>query len=349
MMPQKDTSDELMAALLKHRPRLDRWLRHFGIDDAERPDIIQRALEKVWLASREKKLSNDVGGLLHTTAKNLAIDRHRELGTRMEYMPLLVVDGTATPTPEDELHKQRFWMAVKEAIDALSKRSADVLHARFFDELSMQELACSLNMSPASAYRAVDAALDELARELKRRGITGPLCIPMLDSALVERADAAPASDKHGARDVWTAPALASSSKQSRLWPDISKFVIGAVVGGALVYLFLSKERTPPPVARIPRYEVTIAPAAHSEPTAPIAPSTIVCPEFIAPMPPPARGKQQGPPAHPEPNAKPRLLAQICKKALDAHDCETARRICPEVPGSFGTLLAQQNRCSPAD
>ena len=46
-MPKNDTSDELMAALMKHRGRLDRWLRRFGIDDGERPDISLSASEKV--------------------------------------------------------------------------------------------------------------------------------------------------------------------------------------------------------------------------------------------------------------------------------------------------------------
>ena len=168
-MPKNDTSDELMAALMKHRGRLDRWLRRFGIDDGERPDIIQRAAEKVWLSLRGTRCPNDVGGLLHTAVKNLAIDRHRELGTRMEALPLLSIDDAASPNPEDELHKQRLWMCVRQAIDSLPERSAEVLRMRFFDELSVQELARALDISLASAYRAVDTALEELERELGRR------------------------------------------------------------------------------------------------------------------------------------------------------------------------------------
>lgn len=348
-MPKNDTSDELMAALMKHRGRLDRWLRRFGIDDGERPDIIQRAAEKVWLSLRGTRCPNDVGGLLHTAVKNLAIDRHRELGTRMEALPLLSIDDAASPNPEDELHKQRLWMCVRQAIDSLPERSAEVLRMRFFDELSVQELARALDISLASAYRAVDTALEELERELGRRGIAGPLCIPMLDRALVERADAAPASDKRGVQAAWSAPAFALPSRQSRFWHDMSKFVIGAVVGGVLVYLFLSNHGTPPAVARIPRYEVTIVPAAHRDArTEPVAIPTMVCPETPAAQPPRPSGKNGGP-GQPEPNAKPRLLAQICKKALDAHDCDTARRICPQVPGSFGALLAQQRPCTVAE
>jgi len=74
---------------------------------------------------------------------------------------------------EIELRRQRAWGALSESIQAFPSEDRLVLRMKFWDEMSVADIARALSIEQKSLYRRLERLLAELKRRLASAGITG--------------------------------------------------------------------------------------------------------------------------------------------------------------------------------
>jgi RNA polymerase sigma-70 factor (sigma-E family) len=115
-------------------------------------DLLQHALERV--LRRWSRIDGDPEGYLRRTMYNLAVDRWRRLGRRLEIFgtdPVVAVD--------DRTESLGIRDAILRALATLPPRQRAVLILRYFEERSMAEVAetlgCSVGTVKSSASRGL--------------------------------------------------------------------------------------------------------------------------------------------------------------------------------------------------
>ena len=75
-------------------------------------------------------------------------------------------------TPEERTELKEMARVVREAIAKLPERERLIIEARFYKNKKMREIGEQFNISPSRISRIVQAGLDKIKLELKRRGYT---------------------------------------------------------------------------------------------------------------------------------------------------------------------------------
>lgn len=82
--------------------------------------------------------------------------------------PHEIRDGALTPEENTEMTEMA--KIVREAIAKLPEREKQIIEARFFKNMKMREIGEVFGISPSRTSRIVQAGLDKVKLELKRRG-----------------------------------------------------------------------------------------------------------------------------------------------------------------------------------
>jgi RNA polymerase sigma factor (sigma-70 family) len=81
--------------------------------------------------------------------------------------PFELRDGSQTP--EEQTESSELGIIIKQAMTRLPERERQIIEARYFQNLKMREIGLLFNISPSRTSRIVQAALNRLKVELKRR------------------------------------------------------------------------------------------------------------------------------------------------------------------------------------
>ncbi|MFM7468446.1 MAG: sigma-70 family RNA polymerase sigma factor [Vampirovibrionales bacterium] len=81
--------------------------------------------------------------------------------------PFELRDGAQTP--EEQTESSELGLIIKQAMTRLPERERQIIEARYFQNLKMREIGLLFNISPSRTSRIVQAALNRLKVELKRR------------------------------------------------------------------------------------------------------------------------------------------------------------------------------------
>jgi len=154
-------------------PRVWRFLRRFGVPEADLEDLCQEVflvVHRRWSEFRgESAFSTWVIGIALRTA--LAHRRRRALRDALPLSAATVL----SPAPDQAaaLETRRLRERLQTALDALSEGKREVFVLYELEELSMQEVARLLELPLATCYSRLYAAREELASKLRRLGEGG--------------------------------------------------------------------------------------------------------------------------------------------------------------------------------
>lgn len=155
-----------MPTLPLYFRRLQRMLLRRGRSPDDAEDLIQDAFLKMQeYCERGGQVRQPEGFLVRTVlrlASNARRDEHRHLycDEQVENLKLLV---DTTPTPDEVLAGDQCLERMRDALDAVSRRTRDVLFMHRLDGLSYAQIAESLGVSVSAVEKHMAAALVVLA------------------------------------------------------------------------------------------------------------------------------------------------------------------------------------------
>jgi RNA polymerase sigma-70 factor (ECF subfamily) len=146
--------------------RLRKLLLRRGRTREEAEDLIQDAFLKMQeYCERGGQVRQPEGFLVRTVlrlAANARRDAHRELYTDEQIENLtLIMD--ATPTPDEVLAADQCLERMRNALDAVSRRTRDIFFMQRLDGLSYAEIAQRLGVSVSAVEKHIASALAILA------------------------------------------------------------------------------------------------------------------------------------------------------------------------------------------
>ncbi|MDI3283630.1 sigma-70 family RNA polymerase sigma factor [Polyangium sp. 15x6] len=322
---------EFAKTLESQRAKLRAWLsRRFPASDV--PDLVQETLLQCWKAREEYDPTRELGGWVHYRMRTVAHVHRKRARVREEAAPLLQEEDVAPFTPEREASNHETDSLLHRILDSLPAREREMVAARFFDELSIREIAASFDRTED----AVDAALRRVNKKMRealqrvgvedaRRTALLPLLFEQADGAEVE--DDAPSarptsvSTSIPAAGTPVGPTLAA-------WAPLARgLAVAAGVVGLLFYLLSRRES---PWANhfalvVPDLRPGGVVPLLTDPMQPPNP-TVEPPPLCPPSPPPPRTPPC--PADVPKNAGPRSLGRAAVNAQERGDKKSAAEAC---------------------
>lgn len=171
---QRGNEDAAMRIVALFEDRLIGYLclRTRDRDTAE--DIAQEVFLEAFLSRRKIRNAESLRGWLFTVASRKA-SRHRGHAHKVPIADLSWEDDTREEgvTPGDiPMLREEVFSHLTQAMDTLSDRDRQLVALRYFGQLSIKELAETLQMPMGSVGVTLDRALKKLRKELEAKGFS---------------------------------------------------------------------------------------------------------------------------------------------------------------------------------
>ena len=169
--------DERAAAAFRrlfelHFAELYRFAYRYVQSAESAKDLVHEGFLRLWRQRAEVDLDGATArSYLYTVVRYQALDHLRrrrvEERWRLEYAaPVMTEQGAAlAPGPDEELATRETAAAIRHAVDALSHRQRQVIHMRWHQQASYEEIAETLGISPKTVGVHIGRAIQRL-REL---------------------------------------------------------------------------------------------------------------------------------------------------------------------------------------
>ncbi|MDI1428125.1 sigma-70 family RNA polymerase sigma factor [Polyangium sorediatum] len=322
---------EFTRALESQRIKLQAWLsRRFPAADV--PDLVQETLLSCWKKREEYDPAKEIGGWVHYQMRTVAYAYQKRARVREQFAQLPHEDDAAPSTPEREASIQETDSLLYQILDSLPTQEREMVAARFFDELSIREIATSFGRTAD----AVDAALRRVNKKMRealqrvgvedaRRGVVLPFLMERSGGAEVE-------DDTQGARPTPVSTSLPVPVPPARpttdTWgPWARRFAVAA--GVVALLLFLLSRRDAPWANHL----ALVVPDLRPGGVVPVVTElmqprpTVEPPPFCPPSPPPPRALPC-PADDTYKNAGPRSLGRAAAIAHDRGDKKSVAEAC---------------------
>ena len=143
-------SDALVAQLFEDEgAALVRLARLFTDDRNAAEDLVQEAFIRLHKSASRIRSQDKAASYLRSIVINLARDHNRRGMMSFRHQEAIPI-GTAPDAPEDRLLLDEEQMLLLDEVRELSPRQRDCIFLRFYLELSAQEIADVLSISPNS-------------------------------------------------------------------------------------------------------------------------------------------------------------------------------------------------------
>ncbi|HVU28590.1 MAG TPA: RNA polymerase sigma factor [Verrucomicrobiae bacterium] len=151
----------------EHAQPLYAFLLNFARDEADTRDLLQEIFVKL---TREPKLLRgvrDERAFLIRLAHNAAIDLMRRRGTREKTKEHFAVEAVSifasTENPDEKFFRDELSVALGE----LPEEQRAVVHLKLWSELTFEQIATALDISPNTAASRYRYGLDKLRERLR--------------------------------------------------------------------------------------------------------------------------------------------------------------------------------------
>jgi len=135
-----------------------------SVDEAE--DLAQEAFLRVWSRRDTLDASRCLRSYLYQTARNLAINRARDLALHRRLEARELSRPLPAATPERVLEVEELRVLVQHALDALPARRREAFILAHLQNLSHIEIAQVMGIAPQTVANQISVALSTLRRNL---------------------------------------------------------------------------------------------------------------------------------------------------------------------------------------
>ena len=159
-----------MFSLASRLQSLRRLLRRRGASAAEAEDLVQEAVLRLHIYTREGGEVRNPNAFLIRTALNLAVDAHRrsrgDLYEREPVDELNLID--LSPAPDEILAAEQRLRRMKDALDRVNPKTREVFFMHRLQGFSHAEIAQQLRISVSSVEKHIASAVTLLAIQRQR-------------------------------------------------------------------------------------------------------------------------------------------------------------------------------------
>lgn len=159
-----------MLSLARRLQKLRRLLRRRGASAPDAEDLVQEAVLRLHIYTREGGEVRDTNAFLFRTAMNLSVDTHRrsrlELYETAPVEELNIID--LAPAPDEVLAAEQRLERMKETLDRVSSRTREVFFMHRLQGFSHAEIAKQLRISISTVEKHIASAVTLLAIQRQR-------------------------------------------------------------------------------------------------------------------------------------------------------------------------------------
>lgn len=160
--------DRVMTTLMVERGgALKRYAYLLCGDDTVAEDLLQEALVRVLSRARHGSDPERLEAYLRKTLVNLCIDRYRGMARWRRLLPRLAAVPGLEPDPSAAVVARS---AVRTALEALSPRQRACIVLRFYEDLSVTDIAAVLGCSQGAVKRHLSDATGRMLDAYERGG-----------------------------------------------------------------------------------------------------------------------------------------------------------------------------------
>lgn len=139
--------------------------------DEDASEIVQETFIRLWLARRDLDVDLSLSGLLHTIARNLALNHLKRVGyddDSKNELWLYIHETQEQVTFEDELHARESTLLIQKAIDQLPPRRRLIFRLSREKGYTHEVIALELGISKNTVKNQIVTASKEIREYLMR-------------------------------------------------------------------------------------------------------------------------------------------------------------------------------------
>jgi RNA polymerase sigma-70 factor, ECF subfamily len=151
----------------RHAPSLFAFLLNFTRDENDTRDVIQEIFLKIAREPALLETVRDERAFLLRLAHNAAIDLMRRRGARERTKENFAAETVSVFAPASEPDEAFFRKELSAALAGLPEEQRAVLHLKLWEEMTFEEIADALEISPNTAASRYRYGLDKLRQRLR--------------------------------------------------------------------------------------------------------------------------------------------------------------------------------------
>ncbi|HLR38404.1 MAG TPA: sigma-70 family RNA polymerase sigma factor [Chitinophagaceae bacterium] len=158
---------------MDHYDRLYRYGIYTTSDKFISSECINETFGEIWLKRRELPVVKKVGGYIFIIFKRKLFGKLKEKKNKQVNKRSLELDEAYQPSYEDILiesqeEEAKKWM-VKKLLKKLTPRQKEFINLRYFEGLSIEQIANKKEISARTIYNTLHAAIKKLRTELFKK------------------------------------------------------------------------------------------------------------------------------------------------------------------------------------
>jgi RNA polymerase sigma-70 factor (ECF subfamily) len=151
----------------EHAQALFAFLIHFIRDEDDTREVLQEVFAKLVRQPALLREARELRPFLLKLAHNAAIDLLRRRGTRAKYHERFGTEQFSAFAPEDNPDERAFADALSTALGDLPEDQRAVVHLKLWENLTFEQIATTLEISPNTAASRYRYGLDKLRALLR--------------------------------------------------------------------------------------------------------------------------------------------------------------------------------------
>jgi RNA polymerase sigma factor (sigma-70 family) len=158
--------EDIKELIVRYRPIITfRVRKAIGAQSTDCDDLVSEILSQVMekLKSGEFRGESSLGTFVYTITSRRIIDYIREKTKVMKFAP----EPEPFPDPQETMEQREMSERLQEALEKLKPKYQKVLFLYYYQELSREEVAAKMGVSPRKVSELVNYALKLLRKEIK--------------------------------------------------------------------------------------------------------------------------------------------------------------------------------------
>lgn len=130
----------------KHYHSLVKFANHFLLDRGASEDIVQGVFLYLWENSEKLQIKSSVKAYLFEATKNSCLNHLKALKIKDKHQ-IIYLEALLNTSDKDTQHDSELIEKIKSILEKLPQQMQQVFYKKYFDELTIKEIAKELNLS----------------------------------------------------------------------------------------------------------------------------------------------------------------------------------------------------------